>query len=81
MCLTTKPSSDQIVITNARHASELSQAQAALENALASIDSEMPLDCVAADVATALKSIGNITGTHASEAVLDEVFSRFCLGK
>lgn len=81
VCLTTKPSSDQIIITNARHASELLHAEDSLKNALASIDSGMPLDCVATDIGTAMNHIGNITGTHSSEAVLDAIFSRFCLGK
>lgn len=81
MCISTQTSSDQIIITNSRHATELAHAQAALENAVASINGGMPLDCVAADIEIALSHIGNITGTHASEAVLDEIFSRFCLGK
>lgn len=72
---------DAIIVTNARHARELLGAQTALENALASINNQMPLDCIAADVQITLGHIGNITGTRASEAVLDEIFARFCLGK
>lgn len=72
---------DAIIVTNARHARELLGAQTALENALASINNQMPLDCIAADVQITLGHIGSITGTRASEAVLDEIFSRFCLGK
>jgi len=81
LAIQTPPASDQIVITNSRHAAELSQVQHALENALASLTAQMPLDCVATDIGAALQHIGNITGTRASEAVLDEIFSRFCLGK
>ena len=81
LAISTPPASDQIIITNARHAAELTLAQTALENAMASIQNQMPLDCIAADIQTALAHIGNITGSHASEAVLDEIFSRFCLGK
>jgi len=81
LCLTTPPASDQIIITNARHANELTYARESLENAITSINNQIPLDCVATDIVTALNHIGNITGTRASEAVLDEIFSRFCLGK
>jgi tRNA modification GTPase len=81
LAISVPPASNQIVITNARHAAELSHTQHAIENALESLAAQMPLDCVAADIQTALHHIGNITGTHASEAVLDEIFSRFCLGK
>jgi len=42
---------------------------------------EMPNDLVAVDVREALMCIGEITGEHVSERVLDEIFSRFCIGK
>ena len=81
LCVTTPLSTDQIIITNTRHAAELINAQHALEHALVSIKNQMPLDAIATDIQAALGHIGNLTGTHASEAVLDEIFSKFCLGK
>ncbi|MBA2453433.1 MAG: tRNA uridine-5-carboxymethylaminomethyl(34) synthesis GTPase MnmE [Chloroflexia bacterium] len=42
---------------------------------------EVPLDLLAVDVRTALYAVGEITGERVSEAVLDEIFSRFCIGK
>jgi tRNA modification GTPase len=41
----------------------------------------VPLDLLAVDVRVALYAVGEITGEHISEAVLDEIFSRFCIGK
>jgi tRNA modification GTPase len=41
----------------------------------------IPLDLLAVDVRTALYAVGEITGERVSEAVLDEIFSRFCIGK
>jgi tRNA modification GTPase len=41
----------------------------------------MPNDLVAIDVRDALMSIGEITGENVNERVLDEIFSRFCIGK
>ena len=72
--------SNSIVITNARHLNELNLAKAHLSTALTSLESQS-LDCVATDVMDALKALGNISGTHATQAVIDAVFSRFCLGK
>jgi tRNA modification GTPase len=81
LCIKTPQSASQIIVTNARHASELSCAQTAIEGAFVGLKFDVPMDAIASDIATALGHIGNITGTHASEAVLDEIFSRFCLGK
>lgn len=42
---------------------------------------EVPLDLVAVDVREALDAIGEVTGERVSESVLNEIFSRFCIGK
>jgi tRNA U34 5-carboxymethylaminomethyl modifying GTPase MnmE/TrmE len=55
----------------------LESAAAALQSALCA---DAP-DILASAVQTALYHIGNVTGTNAAEAVLDKVFSKFCLGK
>jgi len=72
---------NKVLITNIRHLKELSLSSTALDTVLAALDTGTSLDCIAADIQTAVSHIGNITGTHASEAVLDEIFARFCLGK
>ena len=72
---------DAVIITNARHLNELVLSANALDSAIHALQTDIPLDCVASDVATALNHIGNITGTRASDAVLSQIFSRFCLGK
>jgi len=63
-------------VANLRQQSELRLALEALE----AIKGNSP-DMLASDIQTALFHIGNITGTNATEAVLDQVFARFCLGK
>ncbi len=49
--------------------------------ALAALTDGTPLDLIAIDVRDALLHIGEITGERVSESVLDEIFSRFCIGK
>ena len=61
---------------------ELAQAAAErLEGAVGAIEAGMPLDTAAIDIREALASLGEITGENATEAVIDRVFSTFCVGK
>ena len=69
------------IVTNERHASCLGEALEAVERARAALVEHMPLETVASDLRTALLSLGGITGSNASENLLDEIFSRFCIGK
>ena len=64
-------------ITNERHIKALENARDALHNALAS--NEMTL--IAADIREALHHLGAITGRDVDGAVIDRIFSRFCVGK
>ena len=69
------------ILVNERHAFHLRAALVALERGMACLGEEVPLEFVASDVRSALDSLGEITGRKASGAVLDEIFSRFCIGK
>jgi len=64
-----------------RQLDALRRALGAVEDAQAARLAAVPLDLLAVDVRTALYAVGEITGEHISEAVLDEIFSRFCIGK
>ncbi len=52
-----------------------------VKSARTALDSQTPLDLIAVDVRDALLRIGEITGEQVSERVLDEIFSKFCIGK
>ena len=68
-------------LVTSRQFDALRRAAAAINAALAARSEGVPLDLLAVDVRTALYAVGEITGEHVSEAVLDEIFSRFCIGK
>jgi len=71
-----------LVITNTRHMQNLKSAHVALLDAQTGAGAApLHLDLIAIDVATARGHIGQISGTDVSESVIDEIFSRFCLGK
>ena len=52
-----------------------------LEDAKNAINNELPLDIVNIDLMEAIRHLGEITGSDASEEVINTVFSRFCVGK
>lgn len=73
----TAPADNIVNLTNERQANLLRQAQ----TALATINAAEPLDKISANITLALSYIGKITGTDVDEKTLDEIFSKFCLGK
>ncbi|MDR1868625.1 MAG: tRNA uridine-5-carboxymethylaminomethyl(34) synthesis GTPase MnmE, partial [Treponema sp.] len=54
---------------------------AALEEALALADREEPLDLIAPLLREAVNALGEITGEVSNADILEEMFSRFCVGK
>lgn len=72
---------DIVILTNTRHIEAFLNALTSLKDALVSIDNEIPLDIISIDVRKALKFIMNITGEDLSEAIVDNIFSKFCIGK
>lgn len=69
------------VAPNLRHCQALEQALGHFRGAKTGMDAGMPLEIVALELKNGLDALGEITGETASEAVLDRIFSRFCLGK
>ena len=68
-------------LTAQRHIELANHAADSLERAVDAIGAGMPLDTVAIDIREALAALSEITGENASEAVIDRVFERFCVGK
>lgn len=72
---------DASYIGNARQVSKLKQAKKAIEDSLKSIEEKMPIDIISIDIKSAWHSLGEITGDVANEDLINELFSKFCLGK
>ena len=70
-----------IVITNQRHKCQIEKAIKNLNLALESLEKNMPIDIVAISLKDVLSDLGEITGEEASAEIINEIFSRFCLGK
>lgn len=72
---------DEIYITNARHKAALLDAKQSLLNVKNSIDTGMPEDFYSIDLMDAYESLGKITGESVGEDLVNEIFSKFCMGK
>lgn len=70
----------QVVVTNRRHGELLEAAEASLRSAVVSAR-EAPLEIFAYDIRNALECLDRIVGKGVDDALLDQVFSRFCIGK
>lgn len=72
---------DGAVVSNARHYEALLRAQTSLEAVIQGLDQSVTTDFVAMDIRHALAYLGEITGEISTEDLLDNIFSRFCIGK
>lgn len=69
------------LLSNVRQIASLEQCHAALSQALESIRYGMPWDILSIDIRQALQYVSEITGNNVQESLLDDIFSRFCIGK
>lgn len=72
---------DVVPETAVRCAAALQEAAAAIEQAITLASNHEGEELVAAEVRVALRAIGTITGEVYTEEILDQIFSRFCIGK
>jgi tRNA modification GTPase len=70
-----------LLITNVRHKDALVRAEAALARACRCVGKDEPIAFFAFELKDALRCLGEITGETCGVDVLDEIFSRFCIGK
>ena len=69
------------LLSNVRQISSLEHCYVSLTQALESLQKEMPWDILSIDTRQALQYVSEITGHNVQESLLEEIFSRFCIGK
>ena len=72
---------EEAVVFSARQVAALRETAAYLHTALENLDAGLPYDICAGDVRAAMGELGMLCGRELREEVLDEIFSRFCVGK
>lgn len=81
LCKTNIGTEDGLVITNVRHKSLIDEAVKFLNDSLNSISNRRPLEFVVSHLQSAQDSLGGITGEVTSDDILNQIFSKFCIGK
>jgi len=66
---------------NDRQSEALTRAYESLVQVQESIDSQLPLDFWTIDLRSATLALGEVCGADVAEEILDDIFSRFCIGK
>lgn len=72
---------NELVVTNLRHKEALQDALNSLKLVKRSIENGMPEDFYSIDLTSAYASLGKIIGEEVDEDVVNEIFSKFCMGK
>lgn len=72
---------DEVIITNERHLFLIDKALESLRSVLDGILNDLPEDFISIDLMNAYESLGAITGEKVDDDIVNEIFSRFCVGK
>lgn len=72
---------DMTYVSNSRHISLLKQARQSIQDAIDAAESGIPMDMVQIDLTRTWEILGEIMGESASDELIDQLFSQFCLGK
>ena len=69
------------IVTNIRHKNQIRKAIEAIEEAESVLNQKMPVDLISVPMKQSLEELSSITGENVSEDIINEIFSKFCLGK
>lgn len=72
---------DEVYITNIRHKTALQEALSGLQLVVQSIEDGMPEDFYSIDLMNAYTELGSIIGEEVEDDLVNEIFSKFCMGK
>ena len=72
---------DQVIITNIRHQEIINEVSESLEMCLSSIEEGYEEDFFTIDLLNAYEALGEIIGETVDDDVVNEIFSKFCMGK
>jgi len=69
------------MVSNIRHINLLQDSSQSLNDCLEGLDSGLPVEMISVDIKNAWDKLGKIIGETVTEDIVDEIFSKFCIGK
>lgn len=72
---------DEVIITNERHLFLIDKAIESMKMVIKGISDNLPEDFISIDLVNAYESLGSVIGEKTDDDIIDEIFSRFCMGK
>ena len=72
---------EEIIITNVRHKNQIELAIKNIRESKKAVINNLPIDIISIYIKQTLEDLGKITGENVSEDIINEIFSKFCLGK
>lgn len=70
-----------ITITNIRHKNILENVENCIKDAISAIENNLSAEFIATDIRQAIENLQELTGERVSDSILDNIFSKFCIGK
>lgn len=72
---------NDILITNIRHKNIISKSLENVKKSKEALEMNLPIDIITIYIKNVLEDLGEITGEVVTEDIINEIFSKFCLGK
>lgn len=72
---------EETIINNIRHKNQIELAIKNINEAKIAVLNNLPIDIISISIKQSLEELGKITGQNVSEDIINEIFSKFCLGK
>ena len=72
---------NEILITNIRHKNIISKSLDNVKKSKEALEMNLPIDIITIYIKNILEDLGEITGEVVTEDIINEIFSKFCLGK
>ncbi len=72
---------NETIISNERHKNHIRKAAANVDISIKTMNEGLPIDMISTNIKEVIEELGKITGDSVTEDIINEIFSKFCLGK